>query len=187
MASQGTLAEALGCIEEVARDLVFYETPLYKQATEQAILAKCQTSLEKCRPVLIANAEAITNADWRNIASLVGPLAHCLLVPATPQYTASAKARHSSGRFDPACSCPYDLALFCKCHGSWIPGFLVEHRSARSVDVFGHPGDGRAQTPTFASFQDCAPSGLVANVTQSSVSEIFLPAGFESPLSQLHS
>ncbi|KAG2426482.1 hypothetical protein HXX76_011711 [Chlamydomonas incerta] len=96
MALQGSLQEALGCIDEVARDLVFYETPYYKPGTEQAVLAKCQATLEKCRPVLIANAEAITNSDWRKIATLVGPLAHCLIIQATAQYASSAKARHSA-------------------------------------------------------------------------------------------
>ncbi|GLC39105.1 hypothetical protein PLESTB_000006900 [Pleodorina starrii] len=117
MASTMTLQEALGHVDELAKELSFYDGGIYKQIQEQTVINKCKDTLEKVKTVLMAKepdgslrADRLSTSDWRRIAGLMAPLARCFAATSPSPVAPTAKTRHASSQAVAA------LALLSSCN-----------------------------------------------------------------------
>ncbi|GLI68232.1 hypothetical protein VaNZ11_012581 [Volvox africanus] len=97
-----TLNEGLSLVDDIARELSFYDGGNYKQITEQTIINRCKDLLEKVKTNIMAKdpdgiirAEKLSSDDWRRISLLVGPLARCFTA-SSPPAAPTVKTRHAS-------------------------------------------------------------------------------------------
>ncbi|GIL79479.1 hypothetical protein Vretimale_18363 [Volvox reticuliferus] len=97
-----TLNEGLCLVDDIARELSFYDGGNYKQLNEQTIINRCKDLLEKVKTNIMAKdpdgiirAEKLSSDDWRRISLLVGPLARCFTA-SSPPAAPTVKTRHAS-------------------------------------------------------------------------------------------
>jgi hypothetical protein len=110
------MEEVISLVDEISRELSFYDGGNYKQLQEQTSINKSKDLLEKARASLMAKDsdgtyryDKLSLEDWRKIARLLTPLARCFTLT-TPPVTPTTKARHS------AATAVATLALLSSCN-----------------------------------------------------------------------